>query len=98
MANVPRIEAIDADSAVAICCDVLAFIRVAARAAGNSELGMTEADAWHGWPRCCPTHLPKWNGGTHERGSSHPLAAHEPGAARAADMRRCARGQSASMI
>lgn len=48
MANVPRIEAIDANSAVAICCDVLAFIRVAARAAGNSDLGKTEADAWHG--------------------------------------------------
>ena len=48
MPNLPRIEAIDADSAVAICCDVLAFIQLAARAAGNSDLGNTPDEAWHG--------------------------------------------------
>ena len=48
MANVPRIEAIDADSAVAICCDVLAFIQLAARGMSEADLGNTDADAWHG--------------------------------------------------
>ena len=48
MPNVPRIEAIDADSAVAICCDVLAFIQLAARAASEADLGNTDAEAWHG--------------------------------------------------
>ena len=85
MSNVPRIEAIDADSTVAICCDVLAFIQLAARAAAASEadLGNTDSDAWHGWPRYYPTPLPKWRSARHKRGSSNPLAAHEPGAARA---------------
>ena len=45
MANVPRIEAIDADSAVAICCDVLAFIQLAARAMSEADRGNIEADA-----------------------------------------------------
>ena len=42
MSNLPRIEAIDADSAVAICCDVLAFIQLAARAMSEADLGKTE--------------------------------------------------------
>ena len=48
MANVPRIEATDADSAVAICCDVLAFIQLAARAMSKADLGNTPDEAWHG--------------------------------------------------
>ena len=48
MANVPRIEAIDADSAVAICCDVLAFIQLAARAMSEADLGNTSDEAWLG--------------------------------------------------
>ena len=50
MPNLPRIEAIDADSAVGICCDVLAFIQLAAhaRAVSEANLGNTETDAWHG--------------------------------------------------
>ena len=48
MANVPRIEAIDADSAIAICCDVLAFIQLAARAMSEADLGNTPDEAWHG--------------------------------------------------
>ena len=48
MANVPRIEAIDADSAVGICRDVLAFIQLAARGMSEADLGNTEAEAWQG--------------------------------------------------
>ena len=48
MANVPRIEATDADSAVAICCDVLAFIQLAARGMSEANLGNTPDEAWHG--------------------------------------------------
>ena len=48
MPNLPRIEAIDADSAVAICCDVLAFIQLAVRALSEADFGKTEAEAWHG--------------------------------------------------
>ena len=48
MANVPRIEATDADSAVAICCDVLAFIQLAARAMSKADLGNTPDEAWNG--------------------------------------------------
>ena len=73
MSNLPRIEAIDADSAVAICCEVLAFIQLAARAMSKADLGNTpDAEAWHGlaWlaedPRPIP--LPKWSGARHERG------------------------------
>ena len=39
------------DSAVGICCDVLAFIQLAAprpRAVSEANLGNTETDAWHG--------------------------------------------------
>ena len=61
MANVPRIEATDADSAVAICCDVLAFIQLAARGMSEADLGNTPDEAWHGWPRCCPIRLPRYN-------------------------------------
>ena len=48
MANLPRIEAIDADSAVAICCDVLAFIQLSVRAMSEADLGNTPDEAWHG--------------------------------------------------
>ena len=48
MPNVPRIEAIDADSAVGICRDVLAFIQLAARAMSEADLGNTNVEAWHG--------------------------------------------------
>lgn len=50
MSNVPRIEAIDADQAVGICCDVLAFIRLSARAIAVSggDIGQTPDQAWEG--------------------------------------------------
>ena len=48
MPNLPRIEAIDADSAIAICCDVLAFIQLSARGMSEADLGNTPDEAWHG--------------------------------------------------
>jgi hypothetical protein len=50
MSNLPRIEAIDADSAVAICCDVLAFIQLAARAVNvsGSDVGNINPAVWNG--------------------------------------------------
>ena len=48
MPNVPRIEAIDADSAVGICRDVLAFIQLTARVASEADLGNIDAQAWLG--------------------------------------------------
>ena len=50
MSNVPRIEAVHADQAVAICCDVLAFIQLAARAVNvsGSDIGNINPAVWNG--------------------------------------------------
>ena len=46
MPNVPRIEAIDADSAVCMCCDLLHF--VAAASQSLSETDSMNPEAWQG--------------------------------------------------
>ena len=46
MPNVPRIEAIDADSAVCMCCDLLHFVAAASRSL--SETDPINCEAWQG--------------------------------------------------
>ena len=46
MANVPRIEAIDVDTAVCMCCDLLHFVAAASRSL--SETDSMNPEAWQG--------------------------------------------------